>query len=116
MLRRSDRSVIVAVVAVRMMQVPGNHEVDMVAVRLVGVPRVNAVQVSVVQVVGVTLVLDGNVAASGAVRVGMRGMLFAGQWSPPCWAGAHARQAPSASIRAGVVSPTQALARCGATS
>jgi hypothetical protein len=61
----------------------------------------------------VTLVLDGNVAASGAVRVGMRGMLFAGQWSPPCWAGAYARQAPSASIRAGVVSPTQALARCG---
>jgi hypothetical protein len=98
-----------------MMQVPGNHEVDVVTVRhfgvpalrvvlvasgvvvarvlrrargwisatdadrmLVGVPGVNAVQVSVVKIVGMALVLDGSVAASGAVRVGMRGMLFAG--------------------------------------
>jgi len=132
MLRRSDRSVIVAVVAVRMMQVSGNHEVDMVAVwhfgvpalrvmlvatgvvvarvlrrargwisatdadrMLVGVPRVNAVQVSVVKVVGMALVLDGSVAASGAVRVGMRGMLFAVHglllvWAAPLQGKRHA--------------------------
>jgi hypothetical protein len=124
--------VIVAVVAVRMMQVSGNHEVDVVAMwhfgvpalrvmlvasgvvvalvlrrargwisaadadrMLVGVPRVNAVQVSVVQIVGVALMLDGGVAASGAVRVGMRGMLFAVHglllvWAAPLQGKRHA--------------------------
>jgi hypothetical protein len=107
--------VIVAVLAVRMMQVPADHEVGMIAVRhlsvaalrvvlvpagvvaarvlrrargrvgavdadcmLVGVSCMNVVQVSVVQIVGVAIMLDRNVAAAGAVRVRMTGMLLAG--------------------------------------
>src|SRR5258708_1752595 len=45
---------------------------------IVSVSCMNVVQVSVVQIVGVAIMLDRNVAAAGAVRVRMTGMLLAG--------------------------------------
>jgi len=70
MLHRSDRSVIVAVVAVRMMQVSGNHEVDVVAVRHFGVPALRVMLVaSGVVVARVLRRARGWVSATDADRM-----------------------------------------------
>ena len=68
-LRQLQLAVIVAVVAVRMMQVAVHEVID--------VPGVRVMQMPVVQVIDVPVVLHCDVAAAGAVLMVVIGMDFA---------------------------------------